>query len=245
MVIVWSLFGLFIGSFANVVAGRSLNGESFWQGRSYCPRCKKNLRWFELLPIVSFALQRGRCRQCHKPISWRYPLAELGYAALFGLLAYVTPTWQPLAAATIVFSLLGALLLTDLEAMLLPDVLLKTSAVAAALMVLASQQYAASLLGLLAGAALPAVLVFVTRGRGMGDGDIWLGGMAGLVVGWPAMVDVLLLACIAGGIVGIMLIVGKKTKANTAVPFGPFLILATLAVWLMMHWPGQPIQLLF
>lgn len=84
------LFGLIIGSFFNALIFRMRKGQSIWRGRSQCPRCQKTLRWFELIPILSFIIQKGRCRGCQKKIDWQYPLVELtaGILFLFGLCQY-------------------------------------------------------------------------------------------------------------------------------------------------------------
>ena len=79
------IFGLFIGSFLNCVIYRLEQGESFLKGRSYCPNCKHQLAWYDLLPVLSFLFLRGRCRYCKKPISWQYPIVELFTGIVFTL----------------------------------------------------------------------------------------------------------------------------------------------------------------
>ena len=77
------IFGLFVGSFLNVIIYRLHAGEQFLRGRSHCPHCGHTLSWYELIPLASFALQRGKCRSCHKAISWQYPLVELATGIVF------------------------------------------------------------------------------------------------------------------------------------------------------------------
>ena len=232
-----ALIGLFVGSFINVVALRWFaEGPSAWGGRSMCPRCGKTLRWFELLPLLSFAMQGGRCRGCRARISWRYPAVELGFGALLGLTAWVRPPLEaPLAfaLATVYFCLLGLLFLLDLDHQAVPDVLAWLAilfGVAAA-----GLSWRSVGLGILAGVLVPLIIVAITRRKGMGEGDILLGAATGAFLGWPLILDCWLWAFTLGAIVGIGLMLSGKAGRKTAIPFGPFIAVSVLIVWLLYY----------
>lgn len=88
-------FGLFIGSFLNCVIYRLEQGKSFLKGRSYCPHCKHQLFWQDLIPVLSFFILRGKCRYCQKSISWQYPLVELATGIIF-ILCFLLAPYQAL-----------------------------------------------------------------------------------------------------------------------------------------------------
>lgn len=236
-----AFFGLFVGSFVNVVALRWFaadggQSKSAWGGRSQCPRCGKTLRWFELLPLVSFGLQRGRCRGCQAKISWRYPLVELGFGVLLALVAWARPPLEmplPFALAAVYFCLLGLLFLLDLDRQVVPDVL---AWLAILFGVMATGLTWRSVgLGILAGVFVPLAIVAVTRRKGMGEGDILLGAAAGAFLGWPLMLDGWLWAFCLGAVVGLGLMLLGRAGRKTAIPFGPFIAVSVLLVWVLAN----------
>ena len=203
------LFGAVIGSFLNVVILRSLSGESL-QGRSHCPHCQHTLQWYDLVPIVSFILLRGRCRYCHNPISIQYPLVELamglGSVALFPNIAYI-----------IVFALLLVLFVIDLRSFLLPDFFI----IALSVVILLTGQV--SYYGVLIGAGFMLLLWLVTAGRGIGFGDVKLLVPLGLLFGVTSTIILLAGAFIIVGAVGAYLLLTKQATLKTPIPFGPYL----------------------
>lgn len=234
--------GACLGSFVNVVALRYILKEDVVKKRSHCPHCQRRLAWFELIPLVSFVALRGRCRLCHEPISLQYPVIEALTAAssliIFSplpvSLAGLIPPLLSLAAVC----LLLILAVIDSRTMVLPDVFIMLLAAVTVLYLLITHQFAlAHLVGAAVGAGFLLILWVVTRRQGIGLGDIKLGVPLGLLVGWPAVVALLLLAFVAGGVWGLYLLAFTGATRKTAVPFGPYLSAAAMAsIW----WPHLP-----
>lgn len=235
--LVVGLFGLMIGSFLNVVIHRVPRGESIVRPRSHCPGCSAAVRPRDEVPVVSWVLLRGRCRDCSAPISPRYPTVELltgvvfaGLAAKFGISAQL-PAYLYLGAVGI------ALALIDLDVRKLPNTLtLPSYAVGAVLLGLAA------LLGHDAGPLLRAfggmaVLYFAyfalafAYPAGMGFGDVKLAGVLGLYLGWLGWGSLLVgvfAGFVLGGLVGIALILRGSAGRKTKIPFGPFMVAGAL-----------------
>lgn len=209
-------FGLAVGSFLNVVIDRLPKGENIISGRSRCDHCGKTLRWFELIPLLSFVLQRGRCLRCGKQLSVQYPIVEmataLGFAFLYPSFSYI-----------LIFISLFVIFVADLKYQIIPDSMLIVGVVGVLFqgrpMWLAG--FGASLFFL--------ILFLITRGRGIGFGDVKLGFLMGLLLGFPYIVIALYIAFLTGATAGVILILGKMKTLKSAVPFGPFLIWGTVA----------------
>lgn len=232
-----AVLGLAIGSFLNVVVHRVPAGQSVVSPPSACPSCSSAIRPRDNVPVVSWLLLRGRCRDCQAPISARYPLVELGTSVLFVVMAlrfgadWVLPAYLYLAAVGL------ALALIDLDCKRLPDALtLPSYPVAAVLLGGAallgsdSGDYMPSLLGGVAMFALYFALAFAYP-AGMGFGDVKLAGVLGMYLGWlgwGAWAVGTFLGFALGGVFGIGLILVKKGGRKTAVPFGPFMLLGVL-----------------
>lgn len=238
-VAVVAAFGLLIGSFLNVVVWRVPRGESVVSPPSACPVCGTQIRPRDNIPVLSWLLLRGRCRDCGAPISARYPLVEVGTAALFGAvavrfgLAPELPAYLYLAAVGIALSLI------DLDVKRLPDALtLPSYGVAVVLLGAASVSEPRLLLRALLGAAAMFALYFAlcfAYPAGMGFGDVKLSGVLGLYtawLGWDVWAAGLMLGFLLGGVFGIGLVLAKRGGRKTAVPFGPFMIIgAFLAIF--------------
>lgn len=239
------LFGLACGSFLNVVALR-YEPERFLfalrglRGRSRCDACARPLRRFELIPLVSFFLSRGRCRTCRARLSLQYPIVEFLAGAVVAVFPYFFSGLS--LAIWIAVGFLGILIAAiDVRLMLIPD---EASIALAALGVfLAAFGQTASGLGHYALlvpwseptpgnrllAACVALLffgavIFVSRGRGMGLGDLKLAGALGLLLGWPDILFSFLLAFVIGALVSFVLLARGLKGLKGSIPFGPFLI---------------------
>ncbi len=246
LVVPVALLGLVIGSFLNVVVHRVPRGESVVHPPSACPGCGTQIRPRDNVPVVSWLLLRGRCRDCRTPISARYPLVEAGTAALFAVMALrfgldpVLPAYLYLAAVGL------ALALIDLDVQRLPNALTYPSyPVALALLGAAgllgsdSGSFLRALAGGVVAFAFYALLVLVYP-AGMGLGDVKLSGVLGLYLGWlgsGVLVAGLFLGFLLGGVVGVLVLVLGKGGRKTKVPFGPFMLLGTLLAVLI----GQPL----
>lgn len=226
------VFGLLIGSFLNVCIARLPEGESIVTPGSRCPSCRTAIRWFDNIPVLSYLMLGGRCRQCRTRISVRYPFVELATALLFAVQAW----WQPydpilLAHHLLFTALLVVLFGTDYDVQRLPDVItLPGIVIGIALGSLTQPGVAAAIAGAALGAA---VLLFVRWGwkrltgvDGMGLGDVKMLAMIGAFLGWKQVGVVLFLATLTGAILGITLAASGRRSLQTRLPFGTFLAAA-------------------
>jgi leader peptidase (prepilin peptidase) / N-methyltransferase len=231
-----SAFGLAVGSFLNVVIYRVPRQESVVSPRSACPSCGEFIAGFDNVPVLSWVLLRGKCRNCHVPISARYPMVEGACALLFGgVAARVGLVWE-LPAYLVLFAGLLALACIDFEQMLLPKrivypVLLSVSA----LLLLASAE-TGHWHDLAIGAICAVAWLVVFFGmnalspRVLGFGDVRLAPLLGLALGWLGIRYVLLgffAANLIGAVVGISLILAKRMTRQQQIPYGVFLAMGT------------------
>ncbi len=220
------LVGLAVGSFANAVAYRLPRGESLVSPGSRCPSCGHAIRAHDNIPVLSWLLLRGRCRDCRAPISARYPIVEATTGVLFGLVVAVCwPDATDIVLGLVLVAFLVPLTLIDLDERRLPNVLVLPAGVAAIVLgtVLDPGGEPERLLaGLAAGAGF--FLVALAYPGGMGLGDVKLAAVLGLYLGrdvWVAIFASLVLGAIVG--VAIMARKGVARGRKTAIPFGPFL----------------------
>lgn len=218
------IFGAVVGSFLNVCASRLPKGKSLWAPGSACPACQSPIRWYNNIPVLSFLLLRGRCRDCRANIAWRYPIVEAGTASLFAL-AYLRIGWEPsLLLALVLLSALIVVTAIDLEHQLIPDRITLPGIVAGFVgsVLLSRGLWLNSLLGILLGGGA-FLLVIVLSGGGMGGGDMKLGAMLGAFLGWKLLLIGLFLAALLGGAVALALLVTGRKGRKDPLPFGPFL----------------------
>lgn len=232
------LFGLSVGSFANVLTYR-LNDEKapkFWQGRSLCPKCKHQLSARDNIPLLSFLLLHGRCRYCHEPISWQYPLVEASTAVAFVLVWFLSPAEHGLFVKLDLLAIAATFIViffSDLIYGLIPDEMILTGALGALIYNLQFSNLGPYLLtGILSSFSFLLVVV-ATKFRGMGLGDVKLAFLIGLLLGWPRTLVSFWSAFIIGGVVAVTLLILRKTKLSATIPLGPFLVIGTLvaALW--------------
>ncbi|HEY3248941.1 MAG TPA: prepilin peptidase [bacterium] len=236
------VFGTILGSFFNVVIYRLPRGQSLVAPGSRCPHCGRPIRWWDNIPLLSFANLRGRCRHCGRPIGWRYPAVEFATGALLVLLWFhFAPQGRPLALANaaILSLLLVPIFFIDLEHRLVPNAITYPGIVIGLILAGAAGRLVDALLtGAGAGAFFFAVAV-VSRG-GMGGGDVKLAAMLGVFLGWPDAAVAILLAFIGGAAVGVGLIAARLRTRKDAIPFGPALaagaIVALFAAGPLVRW---------
>jgi prepilin signal peptidase PulO-like enzyme (type II secretory pathway) len=259
------LFGVVIGSFLNVVSLR-YDGEHFLLdprvigGRSHCPHCGKTLRWFELVPLLSFLIQGGRCRRCGAQLSMQYPVVELISGVIFVLVPWRTAgfsvmnmaSWPFVALWILAFLTLLLLSIIDIRTGIIPDELniaLGVIAVLLGIFVAISNAgfsllgtfsdllrigggvWTARMVGAIFGFAFFEFLVLVTKRRGIGMGDVKLALPLGLLFGWPDVLPVIGFAFICGAIIGVLLIFLKKKTMKATLPFGPFLAFSSAFIF--------------
>jgi len=214
------LLGLAAGSFLNCLIYRLETGGNFLKGRSFCPHCKHTLNWQDLIPILSFVFLRGRCRYCQKKISIQYPLLELFTGMIFVLVLWHFGLGFGLIFGFFISSLLIIIFVYDLKHYIIPDSIVFTAIIIAAIFNFKLLNFASAL----GAAGFFLIIVLVSRGKWMGVGDIKLAFLMGLMLGFPGILVALFLAFSVGAIIGTgLMIFGKKT-IKSEVPFGPFLV---------------------
>ena len=235
VVVFAGLLGLLIGSFLNVVVHRVPRGESVVSPPSACPTCSTEIRARHNVPVLGWLVLRGRCYDCGTPIGARYPLVEAGTGALFALAGWRFADQPLLLGAYLFFAAVAvALALIDLDVHRLPNtIVLPAYPVLAALLALGVE--GESLLRAAGGAALLVAFFFLVAGvapGAMGFGDVKLAGVVGGVtayLSWGALLTAAFGAFLVGSLVGLLLMVGKRAGRKTAVPFGPFMLVAAWA----------------
>ncbi len=292
VVILGFILGLVLGSFAKAIADRSLTNRSFW-GRSYCLKCKKTLAWYDLLPVFSYILLKGKCRSCHKKIPIEYFLIEVVMGVLVGFLFWQTFNNLQFLSFNLQFSfqlstvlldlilkiffitILAILFITDIKDMFIPDRVIIPAIKIALLYIIVETVYKIgylyyyltrtelgkillsrsdyfqrhafytaepALYAILTGLGIGAFffsLIILTRGKGMGGGDVKLGALMGVVLGFPNAAVAVVLSFLTGAIFALALILVGKKRFGEHIAFGPFLVLGSLMV---MFWGDKLIN---
>jgi prepilin signal peptidase PulO-like enzyme (type II secretory pathway) len=227
------------------LSSTSKNRYSILHGRSMCPHCENQLAWYDLLPVISWLSLRGKCRYCKEFISVQYPLVELATAGLFvlslrALMPVSTVEYLLFMLWLYILSGLIALFIYDLKWMLLPDRLVLPLSLTGVVMKLFLLTGSYSL-GTVANAFLGGAIIFgffyvlfhMSAGKWIGGGDVKLGFLLGLLAGSPVNAFLLLfISSLLGSLVAVPLILSKKAGVKSQLPFGPFLITATIIVYL-------------
>lgn len=297
-VIIAFILGTILGSFVKALADRSLGFKSF-RGRSYCPKCRHKLAWYDLFPVLSYLFLKGKCRYCHRRIPLEYLLTEIILGILIGYLFVQSfGNFQPfdyfdfaqyrftqgkfsififdLLFKIFFITILAILFLTDIKKMFIPDRIVKPAIWIGAIALLAITLYKIGylyyylsqspigqkllppysdyfqrhalataqpfLLSLLTGALIGGffyALIIVTRGKGMGGGDVKLGAFIGIMLGFPNALLALILSFIIGAIFSIGLVISGKKHFGQTIPFGPFLVLGSL---ITLFWGNQIVR---
>lgn len=243
--------GLCVGSFLNVLIDRLPREESIIKKRSYCESCKHKLAWYDLIPLLSFVMLSGKCRYCGFPISFYYPTVELITGVLFVLTFFFLPGESILYYLFIVSSLI-TIFFIDLKYGIIPDKIVYPSIFLTFVFIALNTQYLIlnTLLSAFGSFLFFLFLWAITRGRGMGFGDVKYTFLMGLILGFPNIVVGLYVAFLTGAIVSLILVLwGKKKLKGSTIPFGPFLVFGTIVAlfwgdilmrmvlpWLSLSW---------
>lgn len=216
-------FGLVIGSFLNVIIHRVPLRRSIVWPASSCPHCGEGIAPYDNIPLLSYVVLRGRCRNCKEPISPRYPAVEVLTGALFGAAALRFGFGLELLLALVLICALVALAGTDLEHRLLPNVIVGPAALVGFGLAVAIEPQRWWVY-LLSAVALAAALLAIAMARpgGMGMGDVKMGGMLGAFLGPYAALAVFVGALLGAVLGGVLMAVGKMQR-RTALPFGVFM----------------------
>jgi len=240
------LLGLIIGSFINCLIYRLKNKKSL-SGRSFCPNCKKQINWYDNIPLLSYFLLRAKCRWCQKPISNQYPVVELITAILFLVVFLATYNLQLTTYNLLLIlrnwtftAFLIIIFIYDFKYYLIPDkISLPAIAIALIFNIFLYNIFINYLLAALIAAGFFFLQFIVSRGQWIGGGDIRLGLLIGLMLGWPNVLAALIIAYILGSIIGLGLIITKRATMKSQVPLGTFLSVGTLVALL---WSEQIIN---
>jgi leader peptidase (prepilin peptidase)/N-methyltransferase len=242
VVVTLTLVGLLIGSHLTVVVSRVPEGRSVVAPRSACPRCGHTVRWFDNVPVVSWLVLRGRCRDCREPIAVLYPLLEAGTAVMWALVGWwgIVTGADPWAVAALlaVCSLGLALSVIDVRTQRLPDPLVVTAGLAVVVclagQVVTSRQWSA-VLPAVGGAGAYAGFLFVLAliwPAGMGLGDVKLAAVLGGLLGWFGWASLLVggfAPFVLGAAVTVPALAARsRLRRGVGVPFGPFMVAGAL-----------------
>lgn len=216
------IFGIVIGSFLNVCIFRLPQGEDIVRKPSHCPHCGQTLKWFELIPLVSFLMQKGKCRSCQKPLSVQYPLVELANGLLYLWIFHVTGYYPVSVLYCLSTSALLVASVVDWRTYEIPP---RCSLVIGAMgvfrMLLDLPHWYRYGIGMLTVSGLFLLVYLITRGKGIGGGDIKLMAAAGLLLGWDKILLALAIGSIAGSVIHISLM--KLKGKSRMLAFGPYL----------------------
>lgn len=230
------ILGTIMGSFFNVVGNRLSNNQSIVKPRSHCENCNHVLKWYELIPIVSFIIQGGKCRQCKKKLSWWYPLIEIITGLLYmGCFLYYGFTYE-LLTALVIASLLVITCISDFNYLIILDEVLIVGSILVFMIAFLEGGFS-QLLSTVVGGLLAFLFMLVVKFIGdkafkresLGGGDIKLAFFIGAVLGWKLAFISLVIASLLALPVAFYYLIKLKDRE---VPFGPFLIIATFIVYL-------------
>ncbi len=243
VIVILLILGLSLGSFINAFVWRIRKNKDWVRERSVCVHCGHVLAAKDLVPVFSWILLKGKCRYCHKPISWQYPVVEAATALLF-IISYIYWPFVFNAHGTTLFVfwivfLVGliALAVYDIRWMILPNKIVypfMLLATAQGIFIIAAakdplQAFISLVLSFLIGGGIFYLIFQISGGRWIGGGDVKLGGLLGLILAdWQLMILTIFSASILGTIVTIPLLASGKAKKDTPIPFGPFLIIGAI-----------------
>lgn len=230
------VLGLVFGSYISALSYRIPKSISNIKGRSFCDKCKKNIRWYDNIPLLSYVILGGKCRDCRKKISLRYPLIEIITGLTFYYIVSTNyPDFLQIIYLLLVSLILIAIFVVDLEHKIIPDQFVFFGIFTSFIYLLIKFDGHMLFSGVFAGFTVASFLILIhlfTKGKGMGLGDVKFAVFGGMFIGLKLLSIWLLLAFLTGGIVGSILILGKKAKMKDQIAFGPFLILALVLAFI-------------
>lgn len=223
-------FGLVIGSFLNVVIWRVPRNESISFPPSHCPKCKSRIKPYDLIPVISYIILGGKCRNCREKISIEYPIVELINGIMYVFLFYKFPMPFKAIEYSFLFSLLLSISIIDFKTQLVDDRMILFGGAVVIIFEIINKGFSTGLLdnlyGSLTGAAVIGLIVFLTRG--MGEGDIEIFALCGFVLGFKYTLLSLWLSFILGGVIAVSLLILKIKKRKDPIAFGPYIALGSI-----------------
>jgi leader peptidase (prepilin peptidase) / N-methyltransferase len=240
LTVVLGIFGAAVGSFLNVCVDRLPANQSLLSPPSHCDACKRRLSFWELFPVLSYLVLRGRCRTCGAGIPLRVLWVELGCGVLPALLYHFRGLTVESGIIALYSYIFITIALIDLRHQLILNVVVYPSLVAALIIApffiktgaghegIVSYGIVNALIGAVVGFVFLLIPVLVTGGRGMGFGDVKMAALIGVTTGFPEVLVAVLGGIILGGLTAIFLLLFRIKKRKEAIPFGPFLSLASI-----------------
>lgn len=232
---IFGLYGIVIGSFVNVLILRLPIHESITLKRSHCMNCGHTLAWYELFPLFSYLFLRGKCRHCKAHISVQYPIVEAVNGVLYVILFLVKGITVETFLYCLCASALLALSVIDWRTQTIPlGFNIFIFILGLVRLITDISNWSQYVIGLFAVSGFLLLLWLITKGRGIGDGDIKLMAATGLLLGWQLNIVAFLLGCIIGSVVHLVIMAVKK--AGRVLAFGPYL---SMGVYIAMIWGEQ------
>lgn len=235
-------FGLFLGSFLFAIADRIGKGQSFIVGRSQCNHCSHVLSWHELVPVLSFLFQAAQCRHCGIRLSFWYPLSEIltSIVLMITVMTFISEHWLLLVTNVLIVLCLLVIFFTDQSHGIIPFPFVFVASFLAVVHIGFTSSFEQLFFNIVSGLASGLfflVIFLMTKGKGMGFGDVMYATFMGFFLGFPATFFGLYIAFASGAVVALLLVILKKKKLHGGtVPFGPFLVTGT---FIMMIWKEQ------
>jgi len=233
------ILGLMVGSFLNVCIFRLPRELSIVTPRSFCPRCRSPIRWYDNIPLFSYIILLGKCRNCKRGIPIRYPAVEIISALFSWYVFYHFRAWPPYVIYyLLLISPLIVITFIDIEHKIIPDVITIPCIAAgvASRFILMHGKWTSvggdTLAGILVGGGSLAIIAFVyewfKKREGLGGGDIKLAAMLGAFFGWKGVIFILFISSFIGSLVGVIFLILFKKDFKYAMPYGPFLAAGAL-----------------
>lgn len=232
------VLGIVFGSFVTALSYRLANGIQFVKGRSFCPKCKNNIRWYDNIPLFSFLFLLGKCRSCKAKISFRYPLIELTSGVGFVVIAYYQSFVQNLSLWSVngflqlllhlvLFVILLTIFVIDLEYQIIPDSLIYLGLFVSLIykLLFSPETLLTSIFAGFVSGSILLLVHLITKGKGMGLGDVKFAVLGGMLVGFTLLPVWLMAAFLTGAVAGSILILVGRAKLKTKIAFGPFLVI--------------------
>jgi len=227
------ILGLIVGSFSNVCIYRIPRNESIIYPASHCPKCRSNISPKDNIPLLSYILLKGRCRNCKSKISIQYPIVEL-LTGLIYLIIYLT---YGLSIQSLIYIILSSALIIiafiDLNEQIVPDVISLPGITIGFILgfLVPYISFINSALGVVVGGGIILIIGLagsvIFKKEAMGGGDVKLAAMIGAFLGWRYIIISLFLGFFLGALAGVILIISKIKSREDTVPFGPFIVLGS------------------
>ena len=248
------LIGITLGSFANVCIYRLPKNKNIVQGRSFCPKCKKGIKWFDNIPLISFLLLNGKCRKCHKPIPLRYFIVELITGIGFLLIYLNSNNYYAIIFLSVLFILYLIIFFIDLKHFIIPDSLNFSIIILAIFKNFLpnfntsfihdiNQSIIGGMVGYLSIWIIINLYRVIKKIEGMGLGDAKLMTGIGLLFGWQSIPFALFVSAVLGLILVLPSLINKKKNLRSEIPFGPFIITACFIYFICGDFLSSLIQL--